>query len=273
MKKKNKCGELVRNLLRNHSAIRLMTIREIKDRYNGQIFGVFWAVFHPALIVGTFLFAFRYILKTRMGGMDLPFGDNGYSIFLISGLIPWLAIQEILNRSPSIIVSSSPMIRQIIFPLEVLPVKIVLAVIPTILVAFSLQTLYAVLVYQRIPWTYLLFFPLLSLLLVWGIGMSFLLSTIGVFFRDIKDIVQAFSFLAIYILPILFPPQALPDFAVWVFRANPLSYIIWCFQDAFYYGRFQHPWAWPCFVALSIGTFVLGASLFSRCRPIFGRYV
>ena len=102
------------------------------------------------------------------------------------------------------------------------------------------------------------------------IGVSFVFCSVGVYFRDIKDFVQVFCVMGMYLMPIFFLPTMVP----WMFRPflylNPFSYMIWCYQDVCYFGRFEHPWAWGAFVLMSFGIFYLGYRVFRKLKIMFG---
>jgi lipopolysaccharide transport system permease protein len=102
------------------------------------------------------------------------------------------------------------------------------------------------------------------------IGVAYILAPIGVYFRDIKDFVQLFSILGIYLMPIFYLPNWVPSLFKPLIYLNPFSYLIWCYQDALYYGRIEHPWAWIVVVLLSVGTFIFGYRIFRKLKPALG---
>ncbi len=118
------------------------------------------------------------------------------------------------------------------------------------------------------------FYALLPVLLVFQImamiGVSYVLSAVGVYIRDTKDFIQVFLVIGVYLVPTFYLPTAVPtEFRV-LLLLNPFSHMVWCFQDVLYYGRFEHPWSWPVFFITSVVTFVAGASVFRRLRVTFG---
>src|SRR3954463_6905967 len=119
-------------LYRNRSLTFALAKREITDKYTRQMIGSLWAIGHPLIHVCVYIFLFQVVLKLRMGGTaDIPLD---YVAYLLSGLIPWLAVQESLGKGSTVITSNANLVKQVVFPLEVLPVKSVLACFVTQLV-------------------------------------------------------------------------------------------------------------------------------------------
>jgi lipopolysaccharide transport system permease protein len=259
----------VRDLLTRHRRLTWeLAKREIAEKYTGQVFGAFWAIGHPVVLMAVYVFVFAFVLKVRVGGTAAMPLD--YTAYLLAGLIPWLTVQESMTKASTVIVSNANLVKQVVFPIAVLPAKGVIATVLTELVFLSLLTLYVFVRYQTLPATYLLVPVLLILQVIGMMGISYLLAAIGVYLRDTKDIVQVLATIGAYLMPVFYLPEFVPGMFRVLLYLNPFSYMIWCFQDALYYGRFEHPWAWPVFAAFSAVSFLVGYVVFSRLRPAFG---
>jgi len=257
------------SLLRRHRDLTLeMAKREVTDRYLGQLFGALWAVGHPLVLMGVYIFLFVLVFKVRIGGTrELPLD---YTTYLLSGLIPWLSFQESMTKGTQAILSNANLVKQVVFPIEILPVKGAIASLIPQMVSFSFLLIYVLISHHSIPWTYSLL-PLLVFLQVLGmIGISFILSAVGVYLRDIKDFVQVFSVVGMFLMPIFYLPNQVPVLFRPIIYINPFSYAIWCYQDLLYFGRFEHLWAWGVFSVLSLGVFYLGYRVFRKLKPLFG---
>jgi len=255
-------------LVRQRRLIWAMAKREISDRYAGQMLGAVWAVAHPLLVMAVYLFVFGYVFKTRIGGTrELPLD---YTTYLLAGLVPWLSIQEALNKAPVSVTSNASLVKQVVFPLEVLPIKGVLASLLPQAVSLAVLVIYVIAKFGALPGTYLLL-PLVLLIQIGQMcGLSFLLSAIGVYLRDLKDIIQVVLLLGMYLLPIFYLPSMVPAMFRPLLYLNPFSYIIWCYQDVCYFGRIEHPWAWVVASALAVIFFAAGWVVFRRLKPMFG---
>lgn len=261
-------GELIRLLTRHRELTVEMAKREITDRYQGQVFGTFWALAHPLILILVYIFLFVAVFKVRLGGTrEMPLD---YTTYILSGLIPWLMIQDAMAKSSTVIVSNANLVKQVVFPIEVLPVKTVIASLVSMVISISFLLGY-VLIFQHILfWTYALVPVLILVLILAMTGIAYFLSAAGVFFRDMKDFVQVFNFVGFFLIPMFYLPEQVPRLLRPILYVNPFSYIIWCFQDAFYFGRFRHWWAWIVFGLMSLACFSGGYRLFRKSRTLFG---
>jgi lipopolysaccharide transport system permease protein len=248
-----------------------MTKREVTERYAGQVLGRGWAVVHPIILMGIYLFIFAVVLQQKVGGTEeLPLNFPAY---LLAGLVPWLAMQESLVKSSTAITTSASLVKQVVFPLEVLPVKTVLTSMISIGVSLTVLVVYVLVNYHKVHLTYLLL-PLLVLMqLLWMIGLGYILAAVGAFIRDTKDLVQVGALVSMYLMPIFYLPTSVPELFRPILYLNPFSYLIWCYQDVLYFGRFEHWWTWIVAPMLALGFFGVGYRFFRRVKVMVGNVV
>lgn len=267
----NKLELLIFNSLRvfvSHSELIFeLAKREIRDRYAGQNLGLVWVVFHPLFLMAFYVFLFAFIFPARFGstGNDM----SGHSLHILAGLVPWLTFQEVLGKSTSVITSNTSLVKQIVFPIEVLPIKAVLAAFVSQVIATFVLLIFAVSVGQFKFFIFLLpILFLMQLMVMWGV--CFLLSSLGAYFKDLRDFVQMFCTVNLFATPILYGPRELPEIIELVLTLNPFSWMIWCYQDVIYFGYIAHPWAWLAFGSSSVMVFLAGFALFSRVKHGLG---
>ena len=259
---------IVVTLVRNHELIWEMTKREIYDRYTGQVFGILWTIGHPLFLMGIYVYVFGVIFQIRTGGtIELP---RNYPTYLLSGVIPWLTIQETMMKSCTSVISQANLVKQVVFPIEILPVKSALSSFVSQVIFTILFLIYILIVYRSLPWTCILIPVLFLFQNLAFFGVSFLFSSVSVFFRDLKDFVVVFCTAGLFILPIIYLPSVIPKGFMPFLYINPVSYVIWCYQDVFYFGRLEHPWAWPVFGTMSLVMFYSGYYVFNKLKTIFG---
>lgn len=242
--------------------------REWTDRHAGQVWGAFWAVGHPLLLMGVYVFIFAFVLKARMGEpAGLP---SDYVAYILSGLIPWMAFQEAMTKSCSSIVDNRSLVKQVVFPIEVLPVKGVVAVCLTQIIATGFLIGYLSISRGSLPWTVGLLPAAFALQLLAMAGVAYMLAAVSVYFRDMKEMVQVLGIAGIYLMPIFYLPHWVPPLLEPVLYLNPFSYMGWCYQDIFYFGRIAHPWAWAAFAVFAPGAWFAGYRIFRKLRISFG---
>lgn len=264
-------ADLWRTLHVHQRLIFEMTRRDLRDRYAGQILGSTWAVGHPLFLMGLYVFLFAYVFPGRTAGFDGA--ERSLVTYVLAGLLPWLAVSESLTRGTDAIIGEGRLVKQVVFPIAVLPIKIALVALIGQLILLPLLLLVVLIADGAIPNTVLLL-PLIILLQFMAmVGCNFVLSALMVYFRDLRELVRVFVTAGLFLAPILYRPewidQVFAPFAV-VLQLNPISHLIWCYQDALFFGSIAHPVSWLVLTVLSVLVFLWGFRLFRRLQPMFG---
>ena len=255
------------NIIYKHRTLILELVkRELRDRHVGQLLGTLWAYGHPVLLMLMYSFLFAYVFPTRS---DSSTGQRDFAVSVLSGIVSWLPFQDLLARSTAIMSSHASLVKQIVFPIEVLPIKTAIAsACPysfALLFTIGYAALHGSLTIMVLTVPFLIIIQLIAM-----IGVAFMLSALGIFLRDLRDLVTVFCTINLFMQPILYSPYAVPNIMNLVFHFNPFSYQVWCWQDALFYGNFQHPVAWIIFPLCAIASLASGWAIFSRLRHNFG---
>lgn len=248
-----------------------LTRRDLKDQYTRQFLGSLWIIIYPLFMMGLYVLIFGFVLASRIGGTyDLPLD---YTTYILSGLVPWLCFQQALAKTSTVLLGQSNLIKQLIFPIEVLPIKAVLSALTTFMISMLVLLAYVAIKYG-FPSPYYLLLPILIFLqILCMLGVGFIVSAFSLFFRDTKDFVNIFIMVGIYLMPIVYLPNWVPGIFRPILYGNFFSYMVWCYQDALYFGRFEHPWAWVIFSISSVGFLGVGYCVFRWLKPYFGDLV
>ncbi len=247
-----------------------MTRREISERYAGQFLGTLWAVGHPFLLIGIYVFVFGVIYPSRIRiGQDLP---SSFVLYILSGLIPWLAFSETMSKATTVILNYGNLVKQVVFPIEILPVKGVLVACITQGVTTALLLVYMLLIEGAVPMTVVLLPILFVFQMLTMCGVSYFFSSLGVYVRDLKDAVQVFLSAGLFLSPILYLPVWVDQ--IWspfryVLIVNPFAHFIWCYQDILFYGAIQHGWSWIVVTVVTPCTLYGGYFVFRTLRVKF----
>lgn len=201
--------------------------REFHARYAGSALGAAWAVLEPAVQFGLYLTVFSYFLGMRLEGRP----DVGsFGLYLVSGLVPFLALQEALSRATSLVRGNAGLVRHVNVPIEVLLAGSLLAVVWRYAIALGLVLLAALalgsLSLLHLPW--LIVGVALLLLGVWGAAL--LLATAGAFLPDLAQVVGTAMMVLFFLTPVVYTEHQLPSKAAKWLVLNPLLGMLEAFR-------------------------------------------
>jgi lipopolysaccharide transport system permease protein len=265
--------EFLRSIVGHRRLLGALAKRDLSDEYVGHALSLSWNVVHPLFLMLVYVFVFTKIFPTRIEAP--PSNSTDAIVYLLAGIIPWLALAQVMGRSLSSVVGNSSIVKQMAFPIELLPVKVLAG--PLLFGAISLIFLVcygAWITSGSIIPAYLVGLPLLialSLLLL--VGVSLILSCAQVFLRDLKEFVNIFVTIGLFTHPILYFPDAVPAAVRPLVYVSPFSYFIFCWQDVMFYGTIERPWAWLITGAIAVFLFGFGARLFLVAKNSFGDFL
>ena len=243
-----------------------MVRRELRDEHMGQTIGSLWAFGQPLILMFIYVILFAYVFPARFGSRA---SMADYSACIIAGIVPWLAFQNLLFRAPGILTYQANLVKQIVFPIEILPIKTAIASVLPYSVALVFAIAYSAWHHDLSWWT--LTIPWLIVCeLAAMMGVAFLLSAAAVFLKDVKEFVQIFTTINLFAQPILFNPFVEIRYLHTLFYFNPFSYQTWCWQDALFRPTAPHLVAWVVYPVCSFGILLAGWLAFESARPSFG---
>lgn len=258
-------AEAVRRLWKSRSLVGEMVRRDLGGQFAGQILGRLWIIGHPLALFSIYLIVFAAVLKVRMNTSTAMPRD--YATYILTGLATWLSLQQGIIRATTVLTGQANLVKQVVFPIEALPFgSAIVSMVPQ-LVGLTLLFFYTLITNGGLPWTYILLPFLLVLSLMLLTGISFLLSALTPFVRDIKDFAAVLSVVGVYLVPAFYLPQWMPRHLRPLIYANPFSHVVWVYQDALYYGRFEHPVSWVIFVFSAVFIFSSGYRVFRDLKP------
>jgi len=242
--------------------------RQLRAAYAGRGMGILWQYFHPLFVVLVYLLIFGFVIGGRIGGMeDLP---GSYPSYILAGLVPWLITQNAMMQATGALTSNSNLVKQVIFPIELLPLASTAVSLLTYAPAFAIVLFHSVFLSTGFTPTLLALPLLLALHFGLALGLSFMLSSVTVFVRDVRELISLFSVVAVYLLPIIYLPAWMPRVLKPIIYLNPFSYLIWAYQDVLFFGEFRHPFAWAVLFLMALAAIALGARIFAKLKPYYG---
>lgn len=255
-------------MFKHRGLVSAMTGRELSDRYAGQVLGAAWAFLAPMLTMTVYVVVFTFIFKGRLGEIEDPAAFTAYAL---SGLAPWLTMSDVLGRSVVVVVGNGNLVKQIVFPVEVLPMKVVFATLPTLAIGLTAAVVAAG-VSGVLDWARLgIYLPAaIGSYLLFVAGLAYLVSAFGVFLRDLKDIINFLLGIGLFLNPIIYPPGGAPDWLQASFPYNPLANMFFCFHYAVVGDTGQPSHIWIVFPIFAVVIFMLGWRAFRFLKPAFG---
>jgi len=258
-------------LWKNRNLCRELVRRELGAQFAGQALGPFWIIGHPMMLFCVYIFVFVVVFKTRIAeSQEMP---RDYTTYILSGLAPWLFVQHALVRGANALIGQASLVKQVVFPVEVLPFAAVVTSLVTLAVGLTTLTAYSLFFGDGLPWTYILLPFVVGMHVMLMSGIAFLLAGITPFFRDVKDIIQVMTIVGVYIIPAFYLPQWVPGMIRVLLYFNPFSYVIWVYQDVLYFGAFNHPVAWIVFLICSLVSLALGYRSFRAVKMLVANVI
>lgn len=213
--------EIFRSSLRNRRLIAALAKREIIGRYQGSLFGLLWSLFNPILTLAVYTFVFSVVFKARWsGGSD---SKAEFALVLFAGLLVFNLFSENINRAPGLILSNANYVKKVIFPLEILPVVSLCAALFHMAISLLVWLAFYSIFIAPPPLTILLTPIVLVPLMLISLGTGWLLSSLGVFFRDVSQIIGIFTTALLFMSPVFYPVSALPEAYQKFLYYNPLT--------------------------------------------------
>lgn len=259
---------LVRSLWRNRQLIVQMTRREVVGRYKGSVMGLTWSFFNPVFMLAVYTFVFSVVFKSRWG----VGGDESkaqFAVVLFVGMIVNGLLADVLNRAPGLILSNVNYVKKVVFPLEILPVIAMGAVLFHGLISLGVLLSAFALFNGYLHWT-AIFTPLVLLpLLILTVGLAWMLASLGVFLRDVGQTISILTLVMMFLAPVFYPVTAVPEeFRSWI-MANPLTFIIEQAREVLIWGRLPNWTGLIIYTLISSAVAWAGYAWFQKTRKGF----
>lgn len=240
-------------LFRHFALTIQMARRDIVGRYRGSFVGLFWSFFNPLLMLMIYTFVFGVIFKSRWTGQTG--GQFEFAVILFAGLNVNSMFSECANHAPTLIVENTNFVKKVVFPLETLSWSVVGSALFHLLVSTLVLLIIEWLANGSIPWTIVLFPIVITCFLPFVAGAVWLLASLGVFLRDLKQGIGIVTTALMFLAPIMYPKDIIPlAFRPWLYL-NPLTVIVEASQDVLVWGR-QPDW-------MALGLYTLGSMTFA----------
>jgi lipopolysaccharide transport system permease protein len=262
----------LRHLWAHRDLIWQFARRQLQEDYRGSYLGFLWSILTPLAMLAVYTFVFSTIFQARWAGIELG-SRFDYALFLFAGLIPYNLFSDVALKSTRLITGRPNFVKRVIFPLEILPVSLLLASLAQALINMLILLAGVLLAYRQLHAT-LLLAPLIFLpLLLFSLGVSWFLASLGVFLRDLDHFLRILLQILFFLTPIIYPLSALPENLQLVLRLNPLTHIVIPFQDTVLLAEAPGWSQLALLMAGSVLVCLLGFAWFMRSKKTFADVV
>lgn len=261
---------MIVSLWKNRSLVLELTKREFSGRYRGSFGGIIWSFAQPLFLLTVYTVAFGVILKARWGFSG---STTDYALMLFAGLIVFNVFSEVLIKSSTLITGNPNFVKKVVFPLEMLPVITVATALIHALIGLIVWFLgYAIL--HGAPKTTAILFPLVLLCFIpLLLGVSLLLSSLGVVVRDIGQLSSMLNHTLLFLTPIFYSIEAAPPMLQNLLMINPLTFIVEQIRLILFYGQMPALRGLAIYFVLATVFAWITLVLFRRLRPGFADMV
>lgn len=251
--------------LRNLGLIVSLAWNDFRTKYAGSVFGILWAFAYPLVTVVMYWFVFQVALGSG------PVNGHPFALWLVAGLVPWMFFQDAMNFGTDALRSYSFLVKKISFNISILPaVRVISAFyVHAAFLLICLVMFTAMGAFPGIQILQVLYYSACTILL--SLGMVFLCSAVAVFFKDITQLIMIILQVGTWATPILWQLDRIDPKYHWIFRMNPMNYIVQGYRSAL----LDHRWFWEgpgytaYFWAFTVIMYVIGVTVFERLKPHF----
>lgn len=257
----------LRSFRTHANMIMQLSRREVVGRYRGSMLGLAWSFFNPLLLLAVYGFFFTVVFPSRWS--DSGEGRGEFVIALFTGLIIHGLFAECLQRAPRLVTSNPSYVKKIVFPLEILPWVSVYAALFHALASIAILLGLLLVINHSLHWT-IVFLPLVLLpLSIVAMAASWVLASLGVYIKDVAQMVGVITTALMFTAPVFFPLSRLP--ASWqpYVNLNPLTFPIEQARDIMLWGRLPDFTGLATYSVIALVLAWLGFAWFQKTRRGF----
>jgi lipopolysaccharide transport system permease protein len=227
--------------------------RDLRQQYQGSYLGVLWTIIFPLFMLLIYTFVFSMIFQSRWPESNGETPPSEFAIILFAGLTAFNVFSTVATRSPSVILNVPNYVKKVVFPLDLLPVMLLGTALINSAISVCLVMIGSLVLLHTVSATIYLF-PLAYLPLIFlCLGAAWLLASLGVYIRDMGQLITILVQILFFITPIFYSASVAPAFLQWLFRFNPLVVIVDSFRRVLLWGQMID---WPLWGIWTLLTFL-----------------
>lgn len=234
--------------------------KEFRGKYKKSFLGVLWSFINPLLQLLVYALVFPYIMRVQV---------ENYTMFLVVVLIPWNFFSTTISQSTSVIIASTGIIKKVYFPRAILPISNVTSNLLNFVIS-SIIVFAALLISGIGIGPSIAVFPLVLLIqYIFSLAISFLLSSITVYIRDLEYFISVLMMLWFYVTPVLYSIDMIPEKFKNILMLNPMTLIITTYREILYYKRIPDLGPLLILGGICVVLLIIGYLIFNKCEKRF----
>jgi ABC-2 type transport system permease protein len=251
-------GSLVRaarEVAQYRSLLWTLVARDVKVRYKRSVLGVLWTMLNPLLMMIVFSIVFARVFR---------FSIEHFTIYFLSAYVLWNFMSQTTSWSTACLLAYAPLIRKVYVPKAIFIIATVLSGLVNLVV--SLVPLALLMLFLDHPFHGVLLFVPVAIVIatMFSLGVSFLLAGVCIEFNDVVQIYNALLLAWMYLTPIVYPIDVVPEQFRWLILANPMYAIVETFRAPIYQGVMPDLSIVMRSLAWSVGLLGFGWFVFER---------
>lgn len=246
---------------RYRNILAAVTRVELEKRYSGSALGLLWLALHPLLLLAIYLFVYSVVFRMQLSqyqGLD-------YAAFVFCGLIPFIGLSEALSAGTMSIKQNMHLVKNVMLPIELVPVRSVFASLATQLVGLAILIVFLAAT-GHLSWKALLLPLLVALQVLMLIGLVLVLAPLAVVLTDVSYFVNLALMLLMFVSPIGYTREMVPPPFTILVDANPVTYMANAYREVLLSGQPLSATTIATFAVIAIACYAAGASFFSRFK-------
>lgn len=251
---------IFKNLYNYRELLKTNVKKEVRGRYKNSFLGILWSFLNPLL---------QLLVYSVVFGALLAGGDSTYHIYICVGLIPWTFFTTTVQQAAFTVIANGNIIKKVYFPREILPISIATSGAINFIISSIIILGFVVFSNLGLTW-YVLLYPIILLIqYILILGISFIVSAVTVYIRDLEHIIGVVLMAAFYTTPIVYKLEQLPENLRIIMKLNPMTYIINGYRDIFYYQQMPNFAELGILLGMSLILLIAGYLIFNKLQKGF----
>lgn len=259
--------DYIREIFNSKELLWNLTAKELKLKYRNSILGFLWSFLNPILMLLVYTFAFKLIMR-----QNIP----NYTVFLLCGLLPWNFFAAAVMASTTSIIGNANLIKKVYFPREIIPLSIIFSNFINFVITLLILFFAVIFSGVQIGMPLIMLPVILLIVLGFTIGLSLILSSLNVLYRDISHLVEVIFNLWMYLTPIVYSLDLLnnqPPIFKKLILLNPMTLITECMRSVLYTNTFPYYLYIVALVIIDLVLIVWGFILFRKIEVVFAEEI